>query len=490
MLFNSVEFVIFFIVVLTTFVVIKHRKFHHVFLLLASYFFFYFSSNYLIILLLFTTVWDFYFGKLIYETEDQKKKKLLLVVSLAGNLGLLGFYKYADFAITQFNILGNYFDLQTQIPLLNLALPIAISFYTFHSITYTVGLYRRHFEPAKSFTEYAIFVAFFPQLVAGPVLRAKDFLPQLREKIANFATKSGLKLITIESSNLKIGITMMAFGFLKKMFFADNIAPMVNTIFQNPIGASSFEIWLGTIAFAVQIYGDFSGYSDIAIGAALILGFRIPINFNKPYFATSPSDFWRRWHVSLSSWLRDYLYIPLGGNKKSAGRTYFNLMIVMFLGGLWHGASWNFVVWGLLHGAYLIVHKLISNKFPVLVNNHFFKSRIGKIISILVTQYFVFLAWIPFRVQDVDNMIYSMNKFILIDLQLYDVFNIISEHKLPVLFLILFIILHFISYRKENIVKRISDFKIKYWIVVLTIIALGISFTYSINSQDFIYFRF
>ena len=290
MLFNTIDFVIFFIVVLTTFVAIKRRTFHHIFLLAASYFFFYYTSNYLIVLLIFTTIWDFYFGDMIFRAKTIKRKKIILVASLAGNLGLLGFFKYADFAITQFNVLGNYFDLGTNIPMLHLALPIAISFYTFHSITYTVSIYRGQITPVKSFTDYAIFVAFFPQLVAGPILRAKEFLPQLREKIDGLDMGSKLRQITITESNLKIGITMMALGFLKKMFFADNIAPLVNDVFGNPVGLDSLTIILGTIGFGIQIYCDFSGYSDIALGAATIMGFKIPVNFNKPYFATSPSE--------------------------------------------------------------------------------------------------------------------------------------------------------------------------------------------------------
>ncbi|MGI0041886.1 MAG: MBOAT family O-acyltransferase, partial [Nitrosopumilaceae archaeon] len=212
MLFNTLDFVIFFIFVLGVIALVKHRKFHHLFLLLASYFFFYYTSNYLITLLIFTTLWDFYFGSLIYKSKTIRSKKLILIVSLAGNLGLLGFFKYADFAIMQINFLGQQFDLGTQIPLLHFALPIGISFYTFHSITYTVSIYRGQMEPAKSFTEYAIFVAFFPQLVAGPILRATEFLPQLREKIKDSAMVSSLRLIVLHNHNLKLGITIMAFG--------------------------------------------------------------------------------------------------------------------------------------------------------------------------------------------------------------------------------------------------------------------------------------
>ena len=206
--------------------------------------------------------------------------------------------------------------------------------------------------------------------------------------------------ILLQSPNLKFGITLMALGLFKKMFFADHIAPFVDSVFNSPVGLESFKIMLGAIAFGIQIYADFSGYTDIAIGIAIILGFKIPINFNKPYFATSPSDFWKRWHISLSSWLRDYLYITLGGNKKSRYRTYTNLFTVMILGGLWHGAAFSFIIWGALHGLYLAIHKMIANKFPSLNNLKFFKTKTGKVLSIFVTQYFVFFAWIPFFIPD------------------------------------------------------------------------------------------
>ena len=490
MLFNTIDFVIFFIVVLTTLTAIKNRKFQHVFLLLASYFFFYYTSNYLIVLLIFTTVWDYYFGSMIYKAKEQKIKKIILLVSLAGNLGLLGFFKYADFAIAQFNFLGNQFNLNTHIPMLNLALPIAISFYTFHSITYTVGIYRGQLTPVKSFTEYAIFVAFFPQLVAGPILRAKEFLPQLREKIDTLQVGTKLRQIVINETNLKIGITMMALGFLKKMFFADNIAPMVNQIFDNPIGLDSFTIILGALAFGIQIYCDFSGYTDIALGAALIMGFKIPVNFNKPYFATSPADFWRRWHISLSTWLRDYLYIPLGGNKKSKPRTYLNLFIVMFLGGLWHGASWNFVIWGVLHGSYLAIHKIISDRFPILKNHKFFKTKFGVFTSIIGTQYIVFLAWIAFRVKNTEDMMYSIQKYVVLDLHVSDTHNFISNHEFPIGVMLIFLILHYLSYKKVNLIEKFTNLKLQYWFVFLTSISLLILLFYDGNPGDFIYFQF
>ena len=490
MLFNTIDFVIFFITVVTVLIIIKNRKFQQLFLLASSYFFFYYSSNYLITLLIYTTIWDFYFGRKIWETADPKRKKFFLVISLAGNLGLLGFFKYTDFAITQFNIFGNYFDLSAQIPLLNLALPIGISFYTFHSITYTVGIYRGQLNPAKSFLEYAIFVAFFPQLVAGPILRAKDFLPQLREKIENFEAGSKLRQILINSSNLKMGITIMSFGFLKKIFFADNIAPLVNNTLGAPLGNESFTIILGAVAYGIQIYCDFSGYTDIAIGAATILGFKIPINFNKPYFAISPSDFWKRWHISLSSWLRDYLYIPLGGNRKSKPRTYLNLVIVMFLGGLWHGASWNFVIWGMLHGLYLIIHKMMLDRFPPLRNISFLKSRMGVVFSILITQYFVFLAWIAFRVKDLNDLSYAMQKYVIMDFAVQKTLNIILLNKFQIFILGLFLVLHIISYKKVNLHERISGLNLRYWSIFIFVIIFLVFFFYPGNPHDFIYFQF
>jgi len=490
MLFNTIDFIIFFPILLISIVLIKNKKYQHIILLFSSYFFFYFSSNYLILLLIASTILDFYIAKKIWNTSDIAKKKILLTISLAGNLGLLGFFKYVDFAILQFNFLGEQFNLTNEIPFLNLALPIGISFYTFQTISYTVDVYRGKLQPSESLKEFALFVSFFPQLVAGPIVRASEFLPQLREKLTNSVEKYELKSIILRNSNLKLGITIMAFGFLKKMFFADNIAPLVNEIFSIPTGFDSFTIILGTIAFGIQIYCDFSGYSDIAIGAALILGFKLPVNFNKPYFATSPSDFWRRWHISLSSWLRDYLYIPLGGSKKSHVQTYANLATVMFLGGLWHGASWNFVIWGLLHGGYLAIHRLIVNKFPILNEIQFFKTKTGKIISIIVTQYFVFLAWIPFRVSDSNDIFYAMSKFVLLDFQFDETTQIIFQNKFPILLIILFFVLHFISYKKTNLIQNISKLKLRWWFTIVTIILTIIIFFYDGNPEEFIYFKF
>ena len=488
MLFNTPEFIIFFIFVLAVISCVKFRRFQHLFLIGSSYFFFYFSNNFLITLLIFSTLLDFYIGKAIFTAKDKKRKKFLLISSLAGNLGLLGFFKYADFGISQINHITESLGIP-EIAALGLILPIGISFYTFQTISYTVDIYRGKLEPSKSLWEFALFVSFFPQLVAGPILRASHFLPQLREKISNNNITSRLRTITIHDTSLRFGISLMAIGFFKKMFFADNISPMANEIFNMPYGLESFTVILGAIAFGVQIYCDFSGYSDIAIGAATILGFHIPANFNKPYFAVSPVDFWRRWHISLSTWLRDYLYIPLGGNRKGNSRTYTNLITVMFLGGLWHGASWNFVIWGLMHGTYLAVQKLFTNKFPSLENNKFLKSRTGKIISILITQYIIFMTWLVFRVEDFDALSYVLYKYVIWDFATSATLQILSHNIIPVTLIIGFFILNYISYRK-NIAKSLSEMKITHWTIMLFGIMILILFFYDLSPEEFIYFRF
>ena len=488
MLFNTPEFIVFFIFVLAIISCIKFRRFQHLFLVGSSYLFFYFSNNFLITLLIYSTLLDFYLGKAIFNSKNKQTKKLLLITSLAGNLGLLGFFKYANFMIDEVNGIVEYLGM-SQIDSLEIILPIGISFYTFQTISYTVDIYRGKLTPSKSFWEFALFVSFFPQLVAGPILRASHFLPQLREKLSKENLTTRLRTITIHHTALRFGITLMAMGFLKKMFFADNIAPMVNEIFTAPLGLESFSVIIGAIGFGVQIYCDFSGYSDIAIGAATILGFHIPANFNKPYFATSPVDFWRRWHISLSTWLRDYLYIPLGGNRKSNSRTYVNLLTVMIIGGLWHGASWNFLVWGALHGGYLAIHKIIVKKFPIFDDNKLLKSKKIKIISILTTQYFIFLAWLAFRVEDINALPYVLYKYVVWDFATDATIQIISHNKLPLLLIVGFFILNYISY-KRDLTKTLSELKIRYWILILFGIMTLILLFYDPFPEEFIYFRF
>ena len=489
MLFNSIDFLVFFALVITISVIIKNKNFSHIFLVVASYFFFYFSNNFLISLLIFSTMLDYYIAKEIWSTNSKSKKKRLLLISIIGNLGLLGLFKYADFGISQFNELFKLIGLN-EIPLLEIVLPVGISFYTFQTLGYTIDVYRGQLAPAKSFKEFALFVAFFPQLVAGPILRASNFLPQIREKFSHLDTKNYLKQILIQRTNLKVGLTLMSFGFFKKMFFADNIAPFVDEIFLNPVGLDSFVILLGTIGFGIQVYCDFSGYSDIAIGAALILGFKVPQNFNFPFFATSPTEFWRRWHISLSTWVRDYVFYPMLNFKSSKLRLFVSVFATLFLIGIWHGAGWNFVIFGIVHGLYVGIETAIRSIFPSLQNNSFLKSRFGKIISILSTQYLILIGFLIFRVHNLEHLSYSVQKLIFIDLEINGVSSFILEHKFPLFLMMLFVIIHFISFRNPKMLDKISNLRLTYWVIFLIIVFTSIIFFSDTNPRDFVYFRF
>ena len=490
MLFNTIEFVVFFVVVLAIITIIKNRKFQHLFLLFTSFFFLYYTDNYLVILLLFTILLHFYTGREIYKSNTKERKKIFFIIGIAGSLGLLGFFKYADFAIAQFNIFGNIVDLGSEIPLMDLALPIGISFYTFQSLSYIIDIYRGNLTPAKTLKEYAIFVAFFPVLVAGPILRARQFLPQLREKMEKFNSTGGLRQLVIQNSNLKLGITIMAFGFFKKVFIADNLTPLTGHEVPVP-ELESFIVIIRTIALGIQVYCDFSGYSDIAIGAALIFGFKIPRNFNKPFFATSPSDFWSRWHISLSKWVRDYLYFPLVfKNRKSSVVVYSSLMISMLLLGLWHGASWNFIIFGAIHGIFLATHTIIKRKCPQISQHGFFQKNIGKFFSIIITQYFIFLAFLSFRVTEFDHIWYSMQKYVFLDFATEQFIELVSLNQFPVILIIVFFILNFVSYKHGNLQNAISRIKLRYWFSFLGSILMLVLIFETGPAQDFIYFKF
>jgi len=490
MLFNSIDFLLFFFIVVGIIGIFKFPKFQHLFLIFSSLFFLYYTDNYLVILLVGIILLNFYSGKAIFNSKTQRQKKSFFVIGLAGSLGLLGFFKYADFTIAQFNILGNMFDLSSEIPLLNLALPIGISFYTFQSLSYIFDIYRGSLNPCKTLKEFSLFVAFFPPLVAGPIVRASIFLPQLKEKINEIKNSTNLRQIVIHNNNLKFGITLMSIGFFKKMFFADNIGPLADTIFSNPIGLESFSVILGTIAFGIQLYCDFSGYSDIAIGAAAIFGFKIPINFNKPFFATSPSDFWSRWHISLSTWVRDYLYYPLVfKNRKKSIVVFSSLLFSMLLMGFWHGASWNFVIWGGIHGIFLGLHTIMRAKLPKSYNN-FFKTKFGIVSSIFITQYIVFFTFIAFRVQDFEFMLYSMKKYVLLDFEIIQTIEIIRNNEFAISLIIIFVIFHFISFKKSNLVERFSKLRLFHWAIFLFLIISPIALFYVGSAEQFIYFQF
>ena len=470
MLFNTIEFAIFMICVVLAIKLFKNKRLQLSILVFASYLFYYFSSGFFFVLLLFSSLLDFYVGRKIFESKTSIKRKFFLALSIIGNLGILAFFKYADFAIEIANQIRNIFGISA-LPFLSIALPVGISFFTFQTMSYTLDIYRRKLSPTKSFLKFMLFVSFFPQLVAGPIVRASTFLPQLKKKT-----------IKILPDNLKLGLTYISWGLVKKIVFANNIGPFVDSIFANPLGLNSLTIIFGTIAFGIQIYMDFSAYSDIAIGTARILGFKFPKNFDKPYFAHNPSDFWKRWHISLSSWVKDYVYIPLGGNRKGRTRKYLNLLITMTLMGLWHGASWNFVLWGFYHGTILIAYRFISK----------YDFKIGKIMSIIITQYLVFLGWLIFRVGNSEYLWYSIKKFIILDfnLGLTETLGFISTNIWPLFLILLFCYIHFFSYKAKNIIKKINSLNYLSWFLyLLLVILLLFLFAPSLNTA-FIYFQF
>lgn len=280
------------------------------------------------------------------KRTDTKYRRLVLIIGLSANLAILSYYKYVDFLIRTLNGLLPTFGAHETIPLQHILLPIAISFHTFQSMSYLIDVYRGLLRPVRNFLDYQLFVSFFPVLVAGPIERAKHLLPQI------------LGPRRVGRGDVEAGVGLVILGFFKKVIIADNLAPIVDRVFSDD-GSSGLAVIMATYAFALQIYGDFSGYTDIARGISRLMGFKLLDNFRQPYFATNPSDFWRRWHISLSTWLRDYLYIPLGGNRFGPLRTYWALSVTMLLGGLWHGASWTFVLWGAYHGALLIANRLM-----------------------------------------------------------------------------------------------------------------------------------
>ena len=348
MLFNSLTFLAFFAIVFTLNQRLSHPN-QNKMLLLASYIFYGWWDYRFLALILLSTVVDFYCGRYIASAQTQQKRKIGLGVSLFVNLGCLGFFKYfnffADSLIELFEIFGFHPDPVT----LNIILPVGISFYTFQTLSYTIDIYRRELKPTNNFIDFTLYVSFFPQLVAGPIERARTLLPQIQSARR------------ISYDDLLCGLSLISIGFVKKLVIADRCGPIVNSAFNGPsLSGGGADSWVFLYLFAFQIYGDFSGYSDIARGTSRLLGFNLMRNFRAPYLVSSPSEFWRHWHISLSTWIRDYIYIPLGGNKTGAVVTSRNLLITMFLGGLWHGAGWAYILWGIYHGMLLVIYRVVS----------------------------------------------------------------------------------------------------------------------------------
>jgi alginate O-acetyltransferase complex protein AlgI len=386
MLFNSLTFVVFFVIVVTAYWSIRPWNARKNLLVIASYIFYGAWNPPFAALLFFTTAMDFWLGRQMSRAKRQHSRRAWLVASVCMNLSMLGFFKYGNFLLENFQWLLARIGIIYQPPHLDILLPVGISFYTFHSLSYTLDIYRGVLTPTKSLRDFVLAVSFFPQLVAGPIVRAGDFLPQL------------VRPQPLRAGQFFWGLLLMTLGLFEKIVLADTmLSGSADRIFGYAGPLIAMDSWLGVMAFAGQIFFDFAGYSTCAIGAALCLGFHLKDNFRFPYAAIGFSDFWRRWHISLSTFLRDYLYIPLGGNQVRPVRAGTNLVIVMFLGGLWHGAAWTFVVWGLLHGSYLVVERVLRGLFE-------HKAWAGALWTRLLGGFATFaavcVAWVFFRAPD------------------------------------------------------------------------------------------
>jgi len=465
MTFNSLSFALFLpVFLLLYYAVCSRQRLRDVLLLVGSYFFYmswYWQYAGLIII---STVIDYFVGRRMHRATSKKERKFLLLVSLCVNLGILAVFKYYNFFIesshTAFAALG--FDIP--IGYHQLLLPVGISFYTFQTLSYTIDIYRKQLEPEESLIKFAVFVSFFPQLVAGPIVRAKDFLPQLSRPTF------------LSSENFNAGLKLVFIGLFKKIIIADLLAYLiVDEVFKDPSAFSSWDLLIGLYAYTFQIYCDFSGYSDIAIGVALMMGFKLAINFNRPYISQNPSDFWRRWHISLSTWLRDYLYIALGGNRGSQWYVARNLVLTMLLGGLWHGAAWNFVIWGAFHGLIL-----------VLTRNIVVEERFGvkMALKIFINFHLVVFGWLLFRVSDVNN-------FTAYITGLFEFSGGSAVSSLVYMLLLASAFMHFVpKIWHENLIGRVIDHQGLWVRSTIYSLMLFVFIGASIGAPSFIYFQF
>lgn len=496
MLFNSINFLIFFPIVTLIYFLIPHRI-RYIWLLTASYYF-YMSWNPVYALLILTSTFVTYLSGILIDRSDKtgggnalSLKKLWVLLSLFLNLSILFFFKYFYFAVDNINILLSSLHIQLIQPKFDIILPVGISFYTFQALSYTIDIYRKEVYAERNFLKYALFVSFFPQLVAGPIERSKNLLVQISQKH------------TFSYERMRDGLLLMLFGYFLKMVIADRAAILVNFVFENYEAYSGLEIAIAAFFFAVQIYGDFAGYSSIAIGAAWIMGFKLMQNFNHPYFALNIQDFWRRWHISLSTWFRDYVYIPLGGSRCSKLKKYRNIAIVFLTSGLWHGANWTYIVWGALHGIYQITGDLIKpfrNKIETVfkINTQCFSYRL---FNIIITFILVDFAWIFFRAPDlftavtiIKQMFSVWNPWIFFDNSLYEMgldrkdFWVLCFSVL-ILWLVSFMQERGIKIREELAKQNLVFRWIIYYAAIIFIIVFGI-YGPEYDASQFIYFQF
>ncbi|MEG1142538.1 MAG: MBOAT family O-acyltransferase [Clostridia bacterium] len=492
MLFNSIGFLIYFIIVIIGYFLIPKNKVW-IWLLGASYYF-YIQWNIKYALLMFLSTLITYISGIVidqinkkYDKKQKLYKKIILIISLFLNLSILFFFKYYNFIGKSILEVAQTLKFKLDLPMLDLILPVGISFYTFQALSYTLDVYKEDIEAEYHLGKYSLFVSFFPQLVAGPIERSTNLLPQI--KIGK----------NFDYDRLRQGLLIMGFGFFKKIVIADRLAVISNQIFENPTHYSGILLIIGVMCFSFQIYCDFSGYSDIAIGCAKVMGYDLMENFNKPYFSKTIGEFWRRWHISLGMWFKDYLYIPLGGKYNGKLKYYRNLLIVFFISGLWHGASWNFAIWGLIHAIYQIIGEE-SKEYKILIINKLkinSKGRVYKNFQILTTFILVTIAWIFFRANTFNDVMYILN-YILKDitkLESKDLLRLGLDKKDLLVCLSSVIGLLFVEKYdiKNKIIQNICSTNILirwgvYYSLIMVIIVLGYYGESSI--AEFIYFQF
>nr|WP_321234168.1 MBOAT family O-acyltransferase [uncultured Psychroserpens sp.] len=486
MIFNSIDFAIFLpiVFILYWFVVNRSLKLQNALVVVASYVFYGWWDWRFLSLILFSTLVDYSVGIALSKQEDQAKRKALLWTSILVNLGFLGFFKYYNFFLDNFISAFSFFGLEIQANSLHIILPVGISFYTFQTLSYTIDVYKRKLEPTKDFIAFSAFVSFFPQLVAGPIERAKHLLPQFYKKR------------TFEYDKAVDGMRQILWGLFKKMVIADNCAEYANIIFNNSTEYSGSTLILGAIFFAFQIYGDFSGYSDIAIGTSRLFGFDLMQNFNFPYFSRDIAEFWRRWHISLSTWFRDYLYIPLGGSRGGKWMQIRNTFIIFIVSGFWHGANWTFIVWGALNAIYflpLLLTKNNRNNLNIVAKGKMFPS-IKEFLMILLTFSLTVFAWIFFRAENITHAFDYINA--IASSSIFEIPNFSNssrvkfESLITILLLFVFIVVEWLGRNEQHGIAFLRHKKSKglRW-SIYSVIVLAITI-FSGSSQEFIYFQF
>ena len=476
LIFNSGLFLFLFVGFMGIYLLLRRAtSLRLLYVIVFSLYFYYKSSGMYFLLLLFASVSDYWIGFAIAASRDKVARKQLVALSALINLGMLAYFKYTNFFIEIANsVVGaGFLDFR------NIFLPVGISFFVFQSMSYTIDIYRGHIRPLERWTDYLFYLSFFPQLVAGPIVRAKDFIPQIRQPL----------MVTREMFGRAIGFIII--GLVKKAIISDYISlNFVDRIFDEPALYSGFECLMGIYGYALQIYCDFSGYSDMAIGIALLLGFRFPKNFDAPYKSATITEFWRRWHISLSSWLRDYLYISLGGNRKGTLRTYLNLIITMVLGGLWHGAAVRFILWGALHGVALALHKMWMAIVPWAKAKGEDMNPVMRVLGIVLTFHVVCLGWLLFRAEDMNT----------VHLMLYQIFHSFNTSIIPqfvlgykevMAFIVLGYFMHFIPSKIDSDLQRKVGQASFWWqVAMLATVAWCVMQVKSSSIQPFIYFQF